>query len=113
MAKDRYQISPSSTGTSKYWTSHIKAYDNSGLSMAEYCRRQGLSYHAFRYWKKKQENSPSVPVVPFVEIGRIKPQSCTTKFCLKINLPGRYSIDVGDGFSSSTLARVISVLEEL
>jgi len=113
MAKDSHQTNPTDKGTNKYWAAHIKAYDNSGLTVAEYCRRHGLSYHAFRYWKKKQEKSPSVPVVPFVEVGRIQPKSNTTRFCLKINVPGGYSIDVSDGFSSSTLARVISVLEAL
>ena len=37
----------------RYWQAHIKALSESGLSRAEYCRQQKLSYHALIYWQRK------------------------------------------------------------
>lgn len=32
---------------------HVKAQSESGLSMAEYCRREGIPANSFYNWKKK------------------------------------------------------------
>ena len=32
-----------------YWQRHVRAQQESGLSRAEYCRQQNLSYHALTY----------------------------------------------------------------
>jgi transposase-like protein len=38
---------------SRKWQAHLAAQAKSGLSRAEYCRRQQISYHAFTYWRKR------------------------------------------------------------
>ncbi len=49
-----------------FWKAHMDALEKSGLSLAEYCRRHGLSYHAFRYWGSKLDKGAgrSVSLVP-------------------------------------------------
>ncbi|WP_332307530.1 IS66 family insertion sequence element accessory protein TnpA, partial [Desulfogranum mediterraneum] len=37
----------------RYWEKHLEALQRSGLSRAEYCRRQSLPYHALTYWQHK------------------------------------------------------------
>jgi len=99
----------------RFWGAHINAWSRSGLSIAEYCRRQGLSYHAFRYWKQKLDHGTVGSQVSLVEIGRI---GCTSRagsgrdrnFSLRIRIDDRCTIEVGDGFSSSTLSRLLSVM---
>jgi len=43
---------------SQFWRSHLEAWSGTGLSQAEYCRRNHLKPNRFTYWKKKlkQEN---------------------------------------------------------
>ena len=38
------------------WSAHIEAWRQSGVSQAEYCRRNGINNHQFGYWKKKFTN---------------------------------------------------------
>ena len=100
-----------------YWAAHIRACDRSGLSIAEYCRRQGLSYHAFRYWKKKLGHGAAAPGISLVEIGRIPGNGTGTPmpgaFSLRLRIGGKYSIEIGDSFNPSTLVRLVSVVEGL
>lgn len=103
-----------------FWKAHIKACERSGLSLAEYCRRQGLSYHAFRYWKKKVCRDPDNSQVALVQVGRIcsfdKPNRHADRSGrpeLGVRINDRFTIEVGDGFSASTLSRLISVIESL
>ncbi|SHK60651.1 IS66 family insertion sequence element accessory protein TnpA [Paramaledivibacter caminithermalis] len=35
------------------WEKRIKEYKDSGLSGAQWCRENNLSYHAFKYWHYK------------------------------------------------------------
>jgi hypothetical protein len=113
MARDRDRAARSSRKS--YWMAHIRACDRSGLSIAEYCRRQGLSYHAFRYWKKKMGHGATVPGISLVEIGKVlgNGTSMSGAFSLRLRIDGKYSIEVGDAFNPSTLARLVSVVEGL
>ncbi|HHD63892.1 MAG TPA: hypothetical protein ENK96_05930 [Desulfobulbaceae bacterium] len=54
-----------------FWKAHISAMDRSGLSLAEYCRRHGLSYNAFRYWRRKLGKGAGTPVSLVPVPGRI------------------------------------------
>jgi len=38
------------------WQKHIEAWRRSGLRQTEYCRRQNISYNAFRNWKGRLSN---------------------------------------------------------
>lgn len=50
---------------------HVKAQAESGLSMAEYCRREGIAANSFYNWKKKfQSMSGFVKMNP--AIGKIE-----------------------------------------
>ena len=35
-----------------WWQTHIDAWKKTGMTAAEYCRKQGLAYHAFRNWRR-------------------------------------------------------------
>ncbi len=38
----------------KLWQAHIKAWSESSMTQAEYCRQNELSIKSFGYWKRKQ-----------------------------------------------------------
>lgn len=92
------------------WQAPIKAWRKSGLNGKEYCRQRQLSYHAFVYWKKKLGPRQStatffVPVPTNLHHG-------DAGAGLKVDVGSRFKIEVHDGFTARTLARVIAVLEE-
>ena len=39
------------------WVRTIAVFDSSGLSLAEFCRRQKLSVHQFQYWRRRLERA--------------------------------------------------------
>jgi hypothetical protein len=65
------------------------------------------------YWAGKLSTASNkttlvpVPLKNNIELNAIKPEQAA----LKINLPGRISIEVGNSFSPTTLANLLDTLE--
>jgi len=97
----------------RHWQAHVKALEKSGLSRAEYCRRHKISYHALTYWQRKkpgrQKAAASLVPIPFEQILHAPVPAISSG--VKIVVTGKLSIEVDDHFSSTTLKRVLSVLE--
>ena len=36
-----------------YWQYHLQHWENSGLSGAQYCEQEQITYHCFIYWRSK------------------------------------------------------------
>jgi len=90
----------------KCWQHHIEKWKASGLSQAEYCRKNDLRSRAFGYWKRKLEkqNLPELVEVP-VSLG--------TAGVLKLNIGHQFQIEIPDGFSSATLGKILLTLKSL
>ena len=93
----------------RHWEAHLRAAAKSGLSRAEYCRRHNLSYHAMSYWHRRlsQENSRQT----FVPVKMALIRNERDESSLRIILPGKMSVAVGEDFSAATLDRLLTVLE--
>ena len=93
----------------EYWQSHIDQWSESGMSQLEYCRHNDLIPHRFTYWKTKfiKQNLP-------VEFVQIKPGNMPIDLSnLKLNLGQGVQIDIPDGFSQTTLERLLMTLKVL
>lgn len=93
------------------WASHIKSWEDSGLTQIDYCQRNNLSRHRFTYWKSKFYQK-TVPI-SFVPISgkAILPQAHhNNQASLKLHIDSTYQIDIGDGFSPETLSILIRTL---
>ena len=96
---------------SKFWQAHIKAWKNSNLSQAEYCRRQGLKNHRLCYWVNKKSAKPDHPLA-LVEIPMQKiPVRCDA--VLKLSIDNRYQLEIADNFLPATLEQVLQVLRRI
>jgi hypothetical protein len=106
----------------RYWRAHVAACRQSGMSRAEYCRQQNISYHALTYWQKKINRGRSgqagerVNLVPVVTGGLPLLSSAghdrvAGESTIRIMLPGRVTIEVGNSFSPIALAQALDVLE--
>jgi hypothetical protein len=111
------ELSASGEPTRQFYQKHLTNWKGTGLSQAEYCRRNGLIRHRFAYWKKKlfkedgQVEFAVLPVsfsehsVPFIQ-DRVSPP-------LRLMVDSRFSLEIPDQFSQDTLTKVLQVLQVL
>jgi hypothetical protein len=107
----------------RYWQAQVEAWRGSGLSQVEYCRRQGLSPRAFSLWKhrlggaKQAAEAEEVEFVSFplvaAEDPSVVPGGAQASAALTVVVNDRHRVEVGDGFSAATLARVVQTLRAL
>ena len=92
----------------------MAAYETSGLSHIEFCRKQGLSLATLaRYRKRRAQGSPAPGdrwVAVEVSGGRPRPDSGASSG-LAVALPGGRRIEVGCGVDAGTLVQLLGVLE--
>jgi hypothetical protein len=50
------------------WTAKISAWQQSGLSVAAWCRNNSVSYYSFLYWRKRQQAGELQEGGSFVEL---------------------------------------------
>lgn len=46
------------TSRRPFWQKHLRAWSQSGLTQADYCRQHQLSAAAFGWWKRKLQGKP-------------------------------------------------------
>jgi hypothetical protein len=110
----------------QFWRQHILAVPGSGLSAAAYCRLHGLQYKNFVYWKRVlpgavvQMEYSSVLESDFEEITAIVPcglpRTMTADLgftALRVEIGGRFRIEVAGDFSPVVFAKLVRTLEEL
>ena len=99
----------------RHWQAHITAQKESGLSRAEYCRQHQLSYHAATYWhrrlSKAGRNETTLVPVAFASTVNINSVQMAGSV-LKVILPNKIAVEVGDGFSTTTLTKLLTTLEK-
>ncbi|MBN2889633.1 MAG: IS66 family insertion sequence element accessory protein TnpB [Deltaproteobacteria bacterium] len=98
----------------KFWSTHIDAWQQSGLSQAEYCRRQGLKSYQLSYWvNRKPCRSDSLPAL--VEVALPKSTAALIPGESGLRLLTRFGeqLRIDNGFSPETLEKVVLVLRRL
>jgi hypothetical protein len=95
----------------RYWKHHLDAWQVSGLTQVEYCRRHDLSRFQFQYWKRRFQESGSLPAlieVPFSSIIAKK-----QFHALRLIVGDQYQIAVERDFDPVALKQLIGVLDRL
>ena len=100
----------------QFWQMVIETWQNSGMSVAKFCKAEGLSEGAFYNWRKKLSTVVSVPKEP--------PQSSPSAF-IKVALPDSEHapielelssgsiLRINPGSDTKTLSSVLSILHEV
>ena len=97
----------------RYWQGHIEFWQQSGLSQAEYCRRNSLPVKSFGYWKRRNSRS-SKGQLNFFPLVLSNPVVRPGHASLQLTLQEkRFAIEIEEDFSPSTLKKLILSLEEL
>ena len=101
---------------SSLWREHIEGWSASGLSQAEYCRRNGISLSSFYYWKRRLDRRP-----PSVEERRIVPipfpgsplSPPSAPKPLMVHVGSGFRVEIGGDFCPGILEKLIVALERL
>ena len=78
------------------WYSLLASYELSGISQAEFCRREGLKLHNFGYWYKKYKAGKSSSSEGFVSVlPKRKNQSIYIRYRsgVEVELPSDFGVD--------------------
>lgn len=101
-------------GKQQFWKEHIAKWTATELSQVEYCRRNKISLKSFQYWKRKAKRNSGVPALVELRLPKSLPApllSSHPQLCLVV---GRhYRIEIGKGFDSDDLERVVRLLERI
>jgi hypothetical protein len=89
---------------------HIRRWRSSGLTQAEYCRRNGLKCSTFHYWRRRLGTTSQAVTLVQVPVGFNGGASGTWGQGLTLILADRYKVEIGDNFNASTLARLVDTL---
>ena len=92
----------------------VAAYETSGLSQIEFCRKQGLSRASLARYLHRQAPGAVVSGDRWVavEVSAGGPRlGSGASSGLAVTLPGGRRIEVGCGFDARTLAQLLGVLE--
>jgi transposase len=108
----------------KFWRRTIRDQQRSGLSVRDFCQRQGLKDWTFRWWRQElarrdqvpsmapaSERAEAAPVflpVQVVELQAVSPRPVPS---IEIVLPTGMVVRAPSGFDPRTLGDVLSVLE--
>jgi transposase-like protein len=121
---------PRDPAKERAWRRTIAEHARSGLSIAAFCRREGLTPHTYRWWRQelarrdrpgtsdKADRAPSpsteltirsafLPVRVMLDVPEPAPEWAP----IEIVLPAGPTVRVTRGFDLSTLEAVLSVLE--
>ncbi len=114
------------TSKAVYWQKHISQWSESGLTQAEYCRRNKISAAAFNWWKgqlrrkskaqkslsaNKQQQHGLSTSMQFVEVHGIPPTHAGRGETYEVVLSQGRAIRVGRDFDSDILKSLIAAVE--
>ena len=100
----------------QFWQMVLETWAGSGLSVRQFCGREGLSEPSFYYWRKKlsiDENRSGIKerseAAEFIEVSM--PESDQRQSHLELVLTSGNCLHINDGVDGKFLHEVISVLQ--
>jgi transposase len=115
------------TSRRPFWQQHLRAWSQSGLTQADYCRQHELSRAAFGWWKRQLQGKPKPrkesrgskrpqrdrqTAVQFVEVQRGPDVGTSTNAAVyEVLLPHGRAVRVGHDFDPDVLKRLIATVE--
>jgi transposase len=111
------------TDKQRFWRARVVQWRRSGLSVREFCRREGLSEPLFYSWRRElaqREMSESLAAgvkgpaktTHFVPVRIVAPRSVGQTTAIEIVLSRGRRVRVRPGFDRDTLQAVLDLLEQ-
>jgi hypothetical protein len=94
-----------------YWKQQIEQWQQTGLTQAEYCRRNNLKHHQLVYWKKRYlKTETDISFVPVPLEGLLDMRGPTDHASLTVVIDNHFKVEVRDGFDPTLLRQLIFAL---
>ena len=87
------------------WTDRITAWQQSGLTVAAWCRNNCVSYHSFLYWRKRLQGEKVREGGNFIKLSVAATRSPISLECNGI------TVHVSAGFDPTLLRNLLSLLK--
>ncbi len=94
----------------QFWKKHIAAWKRSGLSQAEYCRKNDLSVKTFGYHKRRMAADKPQKIIPVPQVVLPTESKLRTSVPIKLCLPGGLQIEIEPNFCQQTLKRLLEIV---
>jgi hypothetical protein len=94
----------------QFWENHVQAWQQSGLTQAEYYRQNNLKNHRWWYWRKRISHPPEADVT-FVPLHFSS--SKTSQTGISVVTPNGYRIECDNGVDVSKLRQLILAVRGL
>lgn len=93
----------------EFWSSHMAAWERSGLTQAAYCRRHVLSLPSFGYWRRVLGRLPVVRTSPaLVPILVGEPEAVVE--AIEVRLPNGLQVQVPVGMGAARWLPTVQAL---
>ena len=97
-----------------YWKQQIEQWQQSGLSQAEYCRRNNLKHHQLVYWKRRcLKTETEVPFVPVRLEALLDIPAPADQASLTVIIDNQFKVEIVAGFDPQLLRQVVTALRGL
>jgi hypothetical protein len=97
-----------------YWKQQIEQWQQTGLTQAEYCRRNNLKHHQLVYWKKrylKTQSDVSFAAIQLEDLLDIPAPA--DQASLTVVIDNSLKVEVTEGFDPQLLRQLIVALRGL
>jgi len=100
----------SNPGRQQFWKNHITQWSSTSLSQVEYCRLNKISIKSFQYWKRKSKGSSSPALIEVPLPKSLPTPLLPTHPALCLVIGHQYRVEIGRGFDSEDLERLVRTL---
>jgi transposase-like protein len=100
-------------GKESHWRLILGRWLRSGLSVADFCRREGFNAHSFYWWRRELQRRDQAGAEPaFLPVHLLDDHSVQApNRDIEIILAGGRRVRVAPGFDPATLTQVLDLLE--
>jgi transposase-like protein len=100
----------------RYWAGLMEGWERSGLSQAEFCRRQGINGGTFAWWKRQLRDRASGGLTHRGRLGKASERFVEVRLAsaapaYEVVLSGGRTIRIGPQFDPEVLTRLIAAVE--
>jgi len=97
-----------------YWKQQIEQWQQTGLSQAEYCRRNNLKHHQLVYWKRRcLKTETEVSFVPVQLEALLDIPAPADQASLTVIIDNQFKVEIVAGFDPQLLRQVLTALRGL
>jgi hypothetical protein len=121
MAQTLSKASKPLTKRGRFWKTHVEQWQASNLTQVQYCKDQGISLCAFRWWRrrlarpgeiqppKRRGDAPN-PIIHFAEVPMPMLQEVALGYAYEITLPNQMQLRVTKHFEPETVSTLLVLL---